>query len=86
MSIKEEYARQIDGYFDMFGYKVNRVGLPKFGHRLNYWHTQTKAINIDGSIPMEDLQKIKLCYDTGITFWINPANIGDYSVSNEITG
>ena len=86
MSIKEEYARQIDGYFNMYGYKVNRVGVPIFGHRLNYWYTQTKSINIDGAIPMEDLQKIKLCYDTGITFWINPANIGDYSVSNEITG
>lgn len=86
MSIKEEYARQIDGYFDMFGYKVNRVGVPAFGHRLNYWHTKTKDINIDGAIPMEDMQKIKMCYNTGITFWINPENIGDYSVSNIITG
>ena len=28
MSIKQEYARIIDNYFDMFGYKVNTVKIP----------------------------------------------------------
>ena len=33
---------------------------------------------------MQDIQAIKRCYDSGVTFWKNPANIGDYSVSNNI--
>lgn len=86
MTIKEEYARIIDGYFDMYGYKVNTVKKPSFLHRQNYWYTKTIDVNIDGNIPSEDMQKIKDCYNRGITFWVNPAVIGDYSVPNKVTG
>lgn len=86
MSVKSEMAQKIDSFFDMFGYKVNRVGLPHKWHRLNYWYTKTIDVNIDGAIPTEDIQKIKNCYNKGITFWCNPETIGDYSVSNELTG
>lgn len=82
MSIKNEYAVIIDQYFSMFGYKINRVKKPSFGHRENYWYTKTIDVNIDGAIPSKDLQKIKDCYNKGITFWCNTANIGNYSVSN----
>jgi hypothetical protein len=84
MSIKEEFARIIDGYFNMYGYKVNRVKIPNTNHRENYWYTKTINCNIDGNIPMEDIQKIKNFYNNGITFWKNPDVIGDYSVSNKI--
>lgn len=86
MTIKKEYARIIDGYFNMYGYKVNRVGVPSHSHRENYWYTKTIDVNIDGDIPNEDLQIIKNCYNKGITFWNNPANIGNFSVSNNIIG
>lgn len=82
MSIKSEYAKMIDGYFDMYGYKVNRVKKPSKWHRENYWYCKTIDVNIDGAIPMDDLQKIKACYNKGITFWGNPANIGNYNVTN----
>ena len=84
MSIRSEYAQIIDKYFDMFGYKVNLVKTPNKNHRSNYWYTKCIDVNIDGAIPNEDMQKIKSCYNTGITFWKNPANIQDYSVSNSI--
>ena len=84
MSIKEEYAMMIDNYFNMFGYKCNRVKVPLSNHRANYWYTKTIDVNIDGAIPMKDMQKIKDCYNTGLTFWKNPENIGNYNVSNNI--
>lgn len=84
MSIKSEYAKIIDHYFSMFGYKCHLNKTPNKNHRENYWYTKTLDINIDGAIPMDDMQKIKDCYNTGITFWKNPANIQDYSVSNNI--
>lgn len=84
MSIKEEYAKIIDGFFDMFGYKVNMVKTPLSNHRPEYWYTKTIDVSIDGDIPAEDMQKIKDCYNRGITFWKNPENIGDYSVTNTI--
>lgn len=86
MSIKAEYARIIDGYFDMYGYKVNRVKVPSHSHRANYWYTKTIDVNIDGNIPQEELQKIKNCYNNGVTFWNDPAHIGDYAINNECAG
>lgn len=84
MSIKSEYAQIIDKYFDMFGYKVNMVKVPNKNHRSKYWYTKTLNVNINGDIPQSDMQKIKSCYDNGITFWRNASEIEDYSVSNTI--
>lgn len=83
MTIKAEYAAIIDNYFSMYGYKINRVKTPAKAHRENYWYTKTIDVNIDGNLPMKDLQKIKECYNKGITFWSTPGNIGNYSVSND---
>lgn len=69
MTIRAEYAKIIDGYFDMYGYKCNRVKVPEKAHRAIYWYTKTIDANISGSIPQEDLQTIKDCYNRGITFW-----------------
>lgn len=84
MSIKEEYARIIDGYFNMFGYKVNTVKVPNKNHRANYWYTKTIDVSINGNIPQDDMKKIKDCYNNGIRFWRNASNIEDFSVSNGI--
>ena len=84
MCIKPEFAKIIDGYFTMFGYKVNVVKTPNTNHRNNFWFTKTVDVNLDGAIPNKDLQRIKDCYNNGITFWRYPANIGNYSVDNSI--
>ena len=84
MSIKKEYAEIIDGYFDMFGYKCNKLKMPNTAHRKNWWYTKTIDAHITGSIPMHDLVKIKACYNNGITFWRNSWAIGNYSLPNEI--
>ncbi len=69
MTIKAEYAKIIDEYFDMYGYKCNRVKIPEKAHRKIYWYTKTIGANITGNIPQSALQVIKDCYDRGITFW-----------------
>lgn len=84
MSIKAEYAKIIDKYFDMFGYKVNMIKVPNKAHRSSYWYTKTINVNITGAIPMRDMEKIKACYNNGITFWRSPSNIKDYSIENGI--
>lgn len=83
MTITKEYARVIDEYFDMFGYKCHRVKVPAKDHRSEYWYTKTVDANISGAIPQGDLQTIKDCYNRGITFWKNPANFRNYSVRNK---
>lgn len=84
MTVKAEYARVIDEYFDMYGYKCHRVKIPAVAHRSSWWYTKTIDANIVGNIPQGDLQVIKDCYNRGITFWRNSAAFRNYSVSNEI--
>lgn len=70
MTIKDEYMKVIDEFFDMFGYKCNRVKVPEKNHREHWWYTKTIDVNISGeSVPQMDLEKIKNCYNNGITFW-----------------
>lgn len=84
MAIKAEFARIIDDYFDMFGYKCNRVKIPAKAHRKYWWYTKTIDANIIGGIPQDDLQIIKDCYNRGITFWTTETYFRNYSVSNDI--
>lgn len=82
MTIKAEYAKIIDEYFHMFGYKINRVKVPARNHRSRFWFTKTIDVNIDGAIPNKDMQTIKNCYNTGITFWKSASDINNYTDSS----
>lgn len=83
-SIREEYARIIDSYFDKYGYKVNTVGVPNLHSRRNWNYIKTIECDFTGDIPQEDLQKIKDIFDKGITFWHNAENFLNYSANNDI--
>ena len=83
-SIKEEFARSIDGFMDVYGYKVNRIKRPNKAHRSRWWYTKTIDVNIDGAIPGKDMEVIKKCYNNGITFWRNADEIKNYALSNTI--
>ena len=84
MSIKSEYAQICDNYFDVFGYQVNRLKVPNTNHRQNWWYTKTINANIIGNVPNDEMNKIKGAYNNGLTFWKNPSNFLNYSVSNGI--
>ena len=84
MSIRPEVAKIIDGYFSLYGYKVNELKVPNTNHRENWWYTKTIGANIIGNVPNEYMNKIKQAYDNGLTYWRNPANFLNYSVSNGI--
>lgn len=84
MSIKNEYARIIDNYFSMFGYKINRVKVPNITGRNNWNYVKTIDCNFDGDIPQTDLNIIKEMFNNGVTLWHNPSTMYDYSQSNNI--
>lgn len=84
MSIKEEYARIIDNYFSMYGYKVNTVKSPNINGRRNWNFVKTINCNFDGDIPQNDMIIIKQIFDNGITLWHNPNTIFDYTQNNSI--
>ena len=84
-TIKTEYAKIIDNYFNMFGYKVNSVKLPNITGRTNWNFVKTLDCNIEGTeIPEKDISILKKMFDKGITFWHNYSTFRDYSQNNPI--
>ncbi len=82
MTIREEYAKIIDNYFEMFGYKLNTVAVPNTTSRSNWNYIKTINVNITGDLPEEDMQKLKKLYDNGFTIWHTTSHYLDYSQNN----
>lgn len=76
--IRTEYAAIIDKFFDMYGYKTNRVGTPVLNARPSYSYVKTVGCSIDGLIPGDMKQSIENIFDKGIRFWQPHATFGNY--------
>lgn len=82
--IRENMARKIDKYLDMFGYRVNEIKVPNTKSR-RYWnYIQTVGVNLEGNIPQEAISELKSMYNNGITIWHDPSHFLDYSLTNSI--
>lgn len=83
-SIKQEYAKIIDDFFTMYGYKVNTLKVPNITGRSNWNYVKLINPNIEGYIPQEDLQEVKQMFSDGITIWHTTSHFLDYSQTNSI--
>lgn len=79
--IKTEYARVIDDYFDMYGYAVNRNGVPNRAARRCYTYVKTIGCSIHGNFPADDILSIQNIFNKGIRFWRSSAVFGNYDPS-----
>ena len=82
MSITSEFARKIDTFFDLYGYAVNEVKTPRLSGRPHWNYVEVKNCNITGHCPSSDLALIKNIYESGITFWRNADEVGNYTLDN----
>ena len=77
--IQKQFAVIIDRYFHMFGYATNKVKVPNRSIRSKWNYVKTLGCNAYGSVPSDDMKKIKSIYDDGITFWKSGATVGKYT-------
>lgn len=82
MHIKAEFAQSIDGFFTMFGYATHQLKVPNRNSRPHWNYVQLKNTHIEGGIPFDHESAICRIYDNGITFWKNPAEVGNYALDN----
>lgn len=75
-------ARQVDTYFDMFGYAENHVFVPNIHARQRWTYVKTLGCVITGNAPPEEIAFIESCFDKGITWWVNASDVGNYALSN----
>ena len=79
-SIRGQFAMKIDKFFNMFGYAINKVGVPNIHARSRYTYIKTNSSNVTGSIPSDDKDIINEIFNKGIRFWVasDIANFGIY--------
>lgn len=82
MSLRQEELVRLDDYFDRFGYAINQMAVPNRSNRPYWNYLKTKDVEIEASIPVDDLAKIKSIYNNGITFWKNGDDVGNYTRDN----
>jgi hypothetical protein len=68
-SIKPEYAKMIDLYWNMYGYQVNALKVPNFKSRERWNYVKTVNCTVLGNIPHEDIKAINETFNNGITIW-----------------
>lgn len=83
-TIKAPYAKIIDDFFTRYGYATKRNKIPNTHARQHWTYTKTANCTINGSIPADSARKICDIFNNGITFWINPSEIGNYALNNDI--
>ena len=89
MSITGERAKLIDDYFTMYGYAVKElkpvnVRTASASTLRPYWnYIKTSNVVVHGNnMNAEAERKIEGIYNKGITFWMQAANVGNYSLNN----
>lgn len=80
--IRKEYAQQIDDYFTLYGYRINRVQQPNINARPAFTYVKTVGCKIGGYLCADDAVKVEGIMDKGITFWKNGDSIGNYTAVN----
>lgn len=80
--VKEEFARQIDDFFTMYGYRINRVQTPDIHARKRFTYVKTVGCHVSGNLNNEDMVRIESIFDTGITFWTNGDDLCNYAAAN----
>lgn len=76
--IKQEYAIIADKFFDMYGYKINAVGVPNLAVRPCYTFIKTVGCSIESDLPVDDVLTIQRIFDKGIRFWKTTATFGSF--------
>lgn len=80
--IRAEFARIIDGYFNAYGYATHRVKIPNRVIRPHWNYVKTVNVCLTGSVPADDMAKLRQIYDNGVTFWRNGDEVGNYALDN----
>lgn len=84
VDINQQDARIIDEFFDKYGYATNRLKVPNISGRKQWNYVKTKECEIVGNIPASIKASIISIFNSGITFWKNGDNIGNYNLDNTL--
>lgn len=81
MTIRADFAKRIDQFFDMYGYRVNKVKTPNITGRAVWNYVKTLGCVVLGGIDTADRNKVAAILDKGVTFWHAPESMYRYDLA-----
>lgn len=81
-TVDDMHARIIDEYFDHYGYATNTFKVPNINSRPAWNFVKTAGFDVKLGIPQRYKVAISDVFNSGVTFWKDPAKIGDYTQNN----
>ena len=89
LAAEPEYLEICDWYFDLYGYATHTVKIPNINVRPSWCYTKTIGCNIKPKpltlVGAPEIKKIKEIFNTGIRFWKDGNNVGNYNLHNEVS-
>lgn len=82
--LTQSYLKQVDDFFTVYGYSLNVKGIPNLHARKEFTFVKTNECVVRGDIPIDAIRTICKCFDSGITWWVNGENVGNYEVDNSV--
>ena len=80
--ITAEFAKIIDDYFTLYGYAQHKLAHPNIHARSRFTYVKTRGCTVTGNAPVWAVAAIGRIMDTGITWWADTANVGNYTAAN----
>lgn len=81
-TVTQDCAQRIDNFFTKYGYAIGKIRKPNIKARPHYTYIKTAGAVITGSVPANHMSKICSIFDSGITWWLNGDEIGNYLINN----
>lgn len=81
--VKADLAETIDGYFNLWGYRVDKVKTPQYTSRKSWNYVKTRNAVVNGNIPFDARKRLEGIFNKGITFW-HGDYVGSYGRDNSI--
>ena len=85
--LRYDLAKMVDDYFTQYGYACREIKTVSVRNRTHYTYVKTIGANIEvdegTGMPHDYEEEICNCFNKGITYWVDPSEIGDYSVTND---
>ena len=83
-TIDGEHAKMIDNYYTLYGYPVKKIDTPNLHARTCYTYVKTVGCILKGNVPESAKSVLESKFDSGLRFWADTTNFGDYTVNNTI--
>ena len=84
-SITKEYAKSIDDYFTVFGYKVDKIDAPNINSRPAFNYLKCHQCVVSGNIPSYIKNQMEQDLMSGMWFW-HGDYVGNFSINNQLGG